>query len=217
LLRIIISNEKIDSRNKIYDALHNEARPIFKMVARKHNYINSRDFSVDWEDVFQELAASYLLYLDKQLHQGLLDDDALKPELIMRICQNTVVSIMRKIDSQKRGGGGSRMREKEDIVHLWDVPEDVLETTISEGVIVGQFLEWLETEDGSSYGVSPEDWELFTSYYIEGYTQQEVLQQQLKYTQQNLSRKLQQLGNNILPKLKATIQDLIIMENQDGR
>jgi hypothetical protein len=209
--RYIAPTEVIEQRNSIF-AMSTDWNKVFKMVANRHSYVNQRDFSIDKEDLMQELAMAYCLFIDKNLLKGVVIDPL--PQMIMRISQNTIVDIIRKIDSQKRGA--SRLKEKEEIIHLYDVPEEVMATTISDGVLVSQFVEMLEGSDGSSYGVSESDWQLFFDYFINGYTQQEILKRHdcLGYTQQNLSRKLQLLGNIVLPQLKAEINDYIIMENE---
>lgn len=211
VLRYIAPTEVIQERNRIF-INSDDWRKVFKMVSNKHNYVNQRDFSIDREDLQQELAIAYCLFIDKNLLRGVRIDYT--PQMIMRISQNTIVDIIRKIDSQKRGA--SRLKEKEEIIHLYDVPEEVVSITITDGVLVSQFVEMLEDADGASYGVSEADWQLFFDYYINGYTQQEILKRNdcLGYTQQNLSRKLQLLGNIVLPQLKADIEDYIAMENE---
>lgn len=208
--RYIVSKDKIKERNEIFNSFKDVAKKVFKQSANKYRYVSQRDFAIDWEDLSQEFAASYLLYLDKKLQSGLVDATVVtNPAVVSRICQNMAIDILRTIDAQKRGA--TRLKQGEEFVHLDEVPEALLATTMNESLIVGAFLELLGVKSGKDYGISEEDWCLFLDYYVMGHTQKELLElyAHLDYSQQYLSRKLKTLGNHILPLLKQDVDNTI--------
>lgn len=217
ITRFIISKERIDQRNSILESIQDEAYKIFKMQSARYAYVSARDFSISAEDLAQEFAIAYILQIDKKLEEDLklnlkVDWELMKhPKMINSICQNVSISILRKIEAQKRGG--SRNRDMDEFIHLDMVPEEFLTATMSEGSLVQIVVEAISEFTHEDFGVTETEWQLFIQYYVEGYTQQEMIDKgSTEWSQQYLSRKLKDLGNTILPAIKSKMEDLLITE-----
>lgn len=131
-----------------------------------------------------------------------------KPQFIMRVCQNRVIDILRKIEAEQRGG--SRDKSKEEFMHLDEVPEEVLSVLMNEGEVLEEFHNMLASSGAEDFGVTEFEWLLFVAYYVQGYTQAEILETySLDMTQPNLSYHLRRVGNNLLPKVRERLLDML--------
>lgn len=210
--RFFISSERISNRNLLFkDNYENTIKEVVKNVSRRYNWISQRDFSISLEDLQQEVYLSLLVAMDKKLQKRnahLSDSLFSSPAFINNLCSNRMKDILRYLSAQQRGSG--REREADDMIYLDDVDEEFLDASLTDdGVLVEELLIWLSQFDYEKYIISEKYFNIFVDYFVAGLTQKEVLEKyELDYSQQELSSKLQKLGNIIMPLMTQKIEDL---------